>query len=149
MYIWTAHGKAVLSLQNHSNVVKAVRWISKDDPKKGFVSVSHDLTAILWQWEEGTTNAKPAYYLKGHSRGIDSVGVSPNCQKLATGGWDTTLKIWSASFEKDEEEPMQKKSRGPTDVRTPLHTLEGHKQAITSVHWLEIMILSQLQWIIL
>ncbi|KAL3283258.1 hypothetical protein HHI36_006406 [Cryptolaemus montrouzieri] len=137
--IWTSHGKSIVSLKEHSNIVKDVKWISKDEPQKGFVSVSHDLTGILWEWEEGTSKAKPFLTLKGHSRGIDCVGVSPNSEKLATGGWDTTLKIWSARLEKDNEEPVAKKIKGKSDgtVRTPLNTLEGHKETVSSVCWID------------
>lgn len=52
--IWTLHGKPVVSLKEHKNVVKAVSWLDEKDPSKGFVSVSHDLTGILWFWEPGT-----------------------------------------------------------------------------------------------
>ncbi|XP_044750954.1 ribosome biogenesis protein WDR12 homolog [Coccinella septempunctata] len=139
VYLWTSHGKSIVSIKNHSDFVKDVKWISKDDPQKGFVSVSEDQTAVLWSWEEGTTKAKSVFVLKGHSRGIECVDVSPNTEKLATGGWDTTLKIWSASLEKDEEEPALKKSKSKdnVNVRTPINTLEGHKQAITSVQWMD------------
>ncbi|XP_044751096.1 ribosome biogenesis protein WDR12 homolog [Coccinella septempunctata] len=138
VYIWNSDGKPIVSLENHSNIVKDVKWISKDDPQKGFVSVSYDFTAILWHWEEGTTNAKPTSILKGHSGGIDCVAVSPNTQKLVTGSRDTALKVWSASLE-DEEEPASKKSRNEAlvNVRNQIYTLEGHKEAISSVQWMD------------
>ncbi|XP_045471227.1 ribosome biogenesis protein WDR12 homolog [Harmonia axyridis] len=135
VYLWTSHGKPIVSLKNHSNSVKDVKWISTENPQKGFVSVSDDETGILWQWEEGTTNAKPTFILKGHSNGIETVNISPNTQRLATGGWDQTLKIWSASLEIDEEEPASKRQKGNLNVRTPIVTLEGHKGAISSINW--------------
>ncbi|KAK9879387.1 hypothetical protein WA026_006457 [Henosepilachna vigintioctopunctata] len=135
--LWTSHGKAITSLKEHTNIVKEVKWISETDSHKGFVSVSHDLTGILWAWEDDTTTAKPFLTLKGHSRGIDCVGVSPNSERLATGGWDTTLKIWSACLEKDIGEPIAKKAKVNMDVRTPLHTLEGHKETISAVSWID------------
>jgi ribosome biogenesis protein YTM1 len=137
--LWTTHGKHVTSSKEHTNIVKQVAWIKSGDPSQGFVSVSHDLTALLWEWEPGTNTVKPCVVLKGHEKGIDSVGISPNSQKIATGGWDTNLKIWSASFENDEEEPVLKKVRGPKNIitRTPLYTLKGHKESITSIDWVD------------
>lgn len=84
--IWTHHGKPVASIKDHSEIVKGVAWIDKNDPSKGFISVSHDQTGIIWAWEEGTDNAVPKIHLRGHERGIDSVGVSQNSSRLATGG---------------------------------------------------------------
>lgn len=51
--IWTTHGKIVTSLKEHKNIVKAVSWIDKTDAGKGFISVSHDLTGIIWTYEAG------------------------------------------------------------------------------------------------
>lgn len=53
--------------------------------------------------------------------------------------WDTNLKIWSASMDLDESgEPSSKKSKGPNrNVRTPLHTLKGHKESISSINWVD------------
>lgn len=57
--------------------------------------------------------------------------------------WDTNLKIWSASLDVDDSgEPSSKKIRGGsrnsnTNVRTPLHTLKGHKETISSTNWVD------------
>lgn len=51
--IWTTHGKMVVSSKEHKNIIKDVSWINKADPSKGFVSVSHDLTGIIWSFEPG------------------------------------------------------------------------------------------------
>jgi len=139
--IWTHHGKPVASLKDHTEVIKGVTWIDKNDPTKGFVSVSHDQTGIIWAWNEGTDVITPKVHLRGHERGLDSVGVSPNSSKLATGGWDTNLKIWSASLDIDDSgEPSSKKSKGGPrnpSTRTPLHTLKGHKESISSTSWID------------
>lgn len=120
--------------------MKNVKWIDTNDLSKGCVSVSHDLTGILWYWETGTTGLKPQVVLRGHERGVDSVGVSPNSQRLATGGWDTNLKIWSASLDSDGTgEPASKKMKGSSELqtRTPLHTLSGHKETISAIDWID------------
>lgn len=86
MNIWTHHGKPVASVKEHTEIVKGAAWIDRADPSKGFISVSHDQTAILWGWEEGTDKLSPKITLRGHERGIDSVDVSKNSHLLATGG---------------------------------------------------------------
>ncbi|XP_060517250.1 ribosome biogenesis protein WDR12 homolog [Cylas formicarius] len=136
--IRTPHGKPVTSSKEHKNIVKDVAWVDQQQPSKGLVSVSHDLTGILWAWEEGTDKIEPRVKLRGHERGIDTVAVSPNSNRLATGGWDTNLKIWSASLDGDDNgEPASKKKKGPSDIstRTPIHTLNGHKECISSINW--------------
>ncbi|CAH2005238.1 unnamed protein product [Acanthoscelides obtectus] len=138
--IWTTRGRLVTSLRQHSDIVKAVRWLDVQRPESGFISVSHDRTGILWQYEAETNTAKPVVTLRGHERGIDSVAVSPNAQRIATGGWDTNLKIWSTGDDDSSGEPAQKRSRGSGSgppVKTPIHTLKGHKETISSCQWID------------
>lgn len=134
--IWSTHGNHILTQSEHTNVIKAVSWLQKGDPSKGFVTVSHDLTGILWHWEPGASIATAEIALRGHERGIDSVGVNDSGSRLATGGWDTNLKIWSASLNVEENEPPSKKAKG-IHTRTPLHTLKAHKETISGIVWLE------------
>ncbi|XP_072397302.1 ribosome biogenesis protein WDR12 homolog [Diabrotica undecimpunctata] len=142
--IWSTHGKIITSLKEHRNVVKAVTWVDKTDPSKGFISVSHDLTGLMWSFEPGTDNVVPQAVLRGHERGIDSVGVSPNSLKIATGGWDTNLKLWSTSIEEERSEPLQKRSKSSNNLvtKTPLSTLKGHKETISAVNWIDNYIVS-------
>ncbi|CAG9838676.1 unnamed protein product [Diabrotica balteata] len=91
--IWSTHGKIITSLKEHRNVVKAVAWVDKTDPSKGFISVSHDLTGLMWSFEPGTDNVVPQAVLRGHERGIDSVGVSPNSFKNSDRWMGYKLKI--------------------------------------------------------
>lgn len=43
----------VISSKEHKNIVKDVAWLDNKDPNKGFVSVAHDLTGIIWAFESG------------------------------------------------------------------------------------------------
>lgn len=132
--IHTTKGVPVTILKQHTDRIRAVSWISSEDPSKGFITTSHDLSAILWHWEAASKKSEAKVIFKGHERGIDSIGVSPNTERFATGGWDTHLKIWSASFDYDEEEPSSKRIKG-IYTRVPLHTLKGHKETISATTW--------------
>lgn len=59
-------------------------------------SASHDQTAMIWQWNIEKNTAECKQICRGHERGLDCVGVSPNKERMATGSWDTMLKLWSA-----------------------------------------------------
>ncbi|KAI4465756.1 wd40 repeat protein 12 37 [Holotrichia oblita] len=135
--IWSTKGKHQVTVRDHINLVKAVTWLQEGNPLGGFVSVSHDLTGILWHWSPDTPVPIMKAVLRGHERGIDAVGVSPDSTKLATGGWDTNLKLWSAEL--DDDEPPQKKSRGNIITKVPLQTLKGHKESISKAIWIDNM----------
>lgn len=75
-------------------------------PADGFTSLSFSKTGrlIFCGDTEGnvicfdvlSTNSTPAYTLpQAHERHISCVGVSPNGDALATGSWDSLLKIWA------------------------------------------------------
>lgn len=135
VHIWNTKGKHLQSLSQHSNCVRSVSWLDRGDPSKGFVTVSHDLTGILWQWDAETSDARATVILRGHERGIDTVAVNSETAKLVTGGWDSNLKLWNASLE-EHDEPPQKRAKGLT-TRLPMHTIKGHKETISSVAWID------------
>lgn len=133
--IHTLDGQPVAFCNEHTDRVRAVSWIDSTDPGKGFLTASYDLTSILWSFEPSTKECKPQVVFRGHEQGIDSLGVSPNFERFATGGWDTNLKLWSLSLSYDSEEPVSKRIKGVI-TKVPLHTLKGHKETISSVGWI-------------
>ncbi len=50
-----------------------------------------DRTARLWHPEY----TFPVRVYAGHERDVDSVGFHPNCNYLATGSVDRTVRMWS------------------------------------------------------
>ena len=50
-----------------------------------------DRTAKLWQMER----AYPLRIYRGHESDVDVVKFHPNCNYLATGSNDKTLRLWS------------------------------------------------------
>src|SRR5699024_7277279 len=67
----------------------------------------------------------------GHCRSVDCVDVRQDL--VATGSYDHMLKIWSAASGADEASSSTKANR----LRSPVITLEGHKEAISGCAWLD------------
>ncbi|KAF7987879.1 hypothetical protein HCN44_003742 [Aphidius gifuensis] len=138
LHIWTTKGKRTLTIPGHTAAIKSVAWISLDAETGSFVSASQDQTAIIWQWNIATNSVECIHICRGHEQSLETVGVSLNSFEMATGSWDTMLKIWSTSAEDDNEDgpSASKKSkieRGKT--RVPKRTLKGHREAISGVVW--------------
>jgi ribosome biogenesis protein YTM1 len=51
---------------------------------------------MLWEWNVSTNAVECIHVCRGHERGLECVGISRCQSQMATGGWDTKLKIWSA-----------------------------------------------------
>lgn len=109
--IWTNKGKHKLTIPGHTAPIKAVDWISLDDQNGRFVSTSQDQTAMIWQWNIDSNAVECISVCKGHERGVDSVCVSPDAQRFATGSWDTMLKVWSAELQDSAEASSSKRAK--------------------------------------
>ncbi|XP_058803230.1 ribosome biogenesis protein WDR12 homolog [Phymastichus coffea] len=138
IHLWTAKGKHHLTIPGHTSPIKAVAWISLDDETGTFVSASHDQTAILWKWNVENNSVESIHICKGHERGLEAVGVNNTSNLMATGSWDTMLKIWSTSLQDENEDGESVSKRKKTDctkTRAPLRTMKAHKEAISGVVW--------------
>lgn len=135
--IWTINGTHVLTIPGHSSPVKAVSWVSLDDTKGTFVTCSQDQTAMIWQWNIETNSVECISVCKGHERGIDSIDVSPNGQRFATGSWDTMLKVWTTDFSDVESTEVKRSKKDNGATKTPKMTLQGHRECISGVQWMD------------
>nr|CAD7431798.1 unnamed protein product [Timema monikensis] len=116
------------------------------------VNASHDQTAMLWDWNVASNAVECIHVCRGHERGLECVGVNSTGVLMATGGWDTMLKIWPAdthgSNTEDGESAAKKlkTAHGKSQIRTPVMTLSGHKEAVSAVVWSDIGELCTASW---
>lgn len=139
--IWNMKGEHKLSLPaGHEAPIKGVAWINmNEDSSATFVSGSKDQTILIWEWNIAKNKAQPIFSCKGHERAVECISVSQNKKLIASGGWDNFLKVWSAASddESDSNEVSKKAKTEETKVRTPLATLEGHREAVSSTQWID------------
>jgi len=145
-YMWDFDGTCHLAFDGHTAPVKSVRWINVDNDVGMFITSSQDQSIRLSEWSRVKGKAECIHICKGHTQSVDTVAVESSKTKFCSGSWDKTLKIWSAvadpaaSDEADDNEKAKKKQK--TDkrkatTRTPLMTLSGHAEAVSSVLWMD------------
>jgi len=149
-------GAKLLTIPGHAGPCRSVAWIDvqPDDQIATFASTSHDQTVLLHQWNIPQNSIEVVNACKGHERSVDCVAVDPSKSLLASGSFDTNLKIWGASLQQrrredddddDDQESESKRAKSSTNsktssssavTRTPVMTLAGHKEGISGVSWL-------------
>lgn len=138
LHIWTSKGKHQLVIPGHTSPIKAVAWISLNNDTASFVSASQDQTAIIWDWNIVENSVDCIHICRGHERGLEAVSVNYDKTTIATGAWDTMLKIWSTSNQDENEDGESTSKRLKSEhgkTRVPKRTMKGHKEAISSVVW--------------
>lgn len=123
-HIWDVEsGEHKIAIPAHKSAIKAVKWISSSQANYFFLTCSHDETAVLWKWNSETNSVNSIAFLLGHIRSVDCAAVAKDL--IATGSYDHMLKIWPKTLDEDSE----------SKLRSPVSTLEGHKEAITGCAW--------------
>ncbi|GLH12260.1 Ribosome biogenesis protein WDR12 homolog [Gryllus bimaculatus] len=102
---------------------------------------SHDQTAMLWEWNITSNAVECVHVCRGHERGLECVGVSPNGHLMATAIHE------SSSEEQDETSAKRiKMEHGKSQVRTPLLTVKGHKEAVSAAIWTDVNEICTASW---
>ncbi|KAG5453730.1 Ribosome biogenesis protein WDR12 [Clonorchis sinensis] len=145
--LWTVENpKPIFSLELDEKV-KCVEWLTLDENQATFVTGGFDQTAQLWVHDRKSNEVTCVAVCRGHSETVMTAAAlfldsnSEPCV-FATGSWDGTIKLWSASPKATDlsEETggiaHTRKSTSKTPTRIPRLTLAGHRETITRVCWL-------------
>jgi len=164
--IWSTEGEKLLTIPGHSGPIKSVAWISVGDGTSSFISGSHDQTLIIWSLDFGQKSVERMHVCRGHAGSVDAVCVSPDGSRFISGSWDKSLKIWSTSLEpepgtsednasssssKKAKRLKETETEGAGDgsrlhTRTPLLTMAGHNEGVSSLEWLEEKKVASASW---
>ncbi|VVC89344.1 unnamed protein product [Leptidea sinapis] len=147
IHIWNTKGQHKLAIPGHTSPVKAVAWVSLNESEAIFASGSHDQSAMLWVWNIPSNSVDCIVTCRGHDKGVECLAVSADCQRFATGGWDNSVCLWSASKSTEDNVPSKKKSKPEMGhSREPLTTLKGHKEAVSGVQWMDFNTVLSTGW---
>eukprot|EP00897_Mesotaenium_endlicherianum_P005871 jgi/Mesen1/5311/ME000264S04333 len=132
--VWDAAGTCRCTLSGHRDAITAIAVPLEADSKKG---------------GQKTAGIVRAY--TGHTASVQCVAASPSGQEMASGSWDTSIRLWRveadpAAAEEQAKDDAKKKRRA--DSNGGAHsiasaapqvearaTLEGHTQCVSSVAW--------------
>ncbi|MCJ8730012.1 hypothetical protein PDJAM_G00113140 [Pangasius djambal] len=155
--IWSLEGKAMMTVAGHTDVVKDVAWIKKGDTDVVLFINTHIYRemCVAMVAPEGH-EFKPQHH-QAATAGPSSKALNPqllSCiNEFCSGSWDKMLKLWSAvpTEEEDEvEEPNRPRKKQKTEqlglTKTPLMTLSGHTEAVSSVLWTDAEELCSASW---
>uniref|UniRef100_A0A914YH22 Ribosome biogenesis protein WDR12 homolog n=1 Tax=Panagrolaimus superbus TaxID=310955 RepID=A0A914YH22_9BILA len=81
---------------------------------------------------------EPWQVYRGHERSVECVSAKSDGTRIVSGGFDSFLKVWNTEDDGKTEyakTDAAKKKKLNAIVKTPMVTLQSHKDAIVGVEW--------------
>lgn len=160
--VWKNAGLCSHILEGHGAPVTSITVVSQ----KGMASsndttiatASKDKTVRLWKFDvedstEQSTRIRAYKILSGHNASIQSVAADPSGDRICSGSWDCSIKLWQThQLDAGSDQVSTKKRKtGVDDVEAQIEgeassTLVGHTQCVSSVSWPELSTIYSASW---
>nr|CAB3267682.1 ribosome biogenesis protein wdr12-like [Phallusia mammillata] len=151
--IWCRNSETKLATGlAHTEPIKSIAWIpsfgGENDSNEKLASTSQDQKIVLWDFDKEKNSLRPKFSCKGHSRSVESIAVNSKHETFASGSWDCTIKLWSASYvpekgglEDEQISSASKKKRAKLEQtgisRVPQMTVAGHTEVVSGLVWID------------
>ncbi|MFT5469942.1 MAG: WD40 repeat protein [Verrucomicrobiales bacterium] len=133
-------GEVAAVLRGHTNAIPALAF---SDDGSLLASGSGDDTVRVWDLEKvGIRNAEfgmnealeitESAVLEGHSADVYAVSFSPDGQRLVSGSYDHTLKIWDCGGIRENFVRLRAGAAKPAEILTNSATLKQHTAEVTA-----------------
>ena len=149
--IWSKKsGKLLCNAEIHTMAVKKVVW-NKHNNETSFLSASQDQSVLIWMYKQSENKCISVHTCRGHAGSVDCLALHPSMHKFASGSWDKMIKVWDSRIDlqatnEDVDENVKKSKKNTSNnvptIRTPLITLSGHKEPVSSLLWIDDKLVS-------
>jgi len=149
--VWDESHNCIVTLKGHTKPVKTLCWLPNNSNSEGFqiLSGSDDQSIRLWKFSTHSKIFEEMAEFKSHQGTITGLSSNELGNRFVSSSWDGKLKIWDPHFitaevpnEQEQNKDSRKRKTVASDSKrtteTPLVTMEGHNNPVTSVQWSQL-----------